>query len=80
MTNHLPLKGAWLGSRGSFLNFGPHLFFGTGETMHFKLGVTIEINEYTSALFQGMYLGSRDLFNFGEMNDNISEIIQDTYI
>jgi len=41
------MKEAWLGSRGTFLNFGvPSHIFGMGEASHFKFYLQIDTDEY----------------------------------
>jgi len=64
-----------------FLKFCPNDIFGVGETRHFKCLVLIDTEVYYCVNDRlppkGMYSGSRDLFKFWEISDNIRETVQD---
>jgi len=63
-----------------FFKIGPNHIFGIGEVKHIKCRVLIDIVEYwcmrDRLLPKGMYLGSRDVYTFWEISDNVSETVQ----
>jgi len=73
-----PLKGVWSGSRDQFFYFGSNHIFGIGEARH----LTCRVQRSNIACMidysqKWMCSGSRDLFKFWEISDNISETVQD---
>jgi len=61
-----------------FSNFAPNIFL-IGEAMHFIFRVLFDTEErmHDRLTPKGMCSGSRDLFKFWEISDNIPETVQD---
>jgi len=78
MDDKTTLKGAWSESRDPFCNFAPIIFVISEASHKFRALIDTESYEckHDILLLKRLCSESRDLFNFWEISDTISETVQ----
>ena len=76
-------KCAWSGSRDPFLNFGAPIICSewvkesTSDSVRRLILASTRTSVHDRLSPEGVCLGSRNMFRFWEVTDNISEMVQD---